>query len=78
MEFEFQEPILPLDDKIQLPESCNLFGYYAGPDPNKCDIEYYQVWIEDYGLLAHSVRCHSDNTTDHNRHMVPGGRETKE
>ena len=35
MEFEFWEPIQILDDKTQFPDSREIFGYYAGPGPNK-------------------------------------------
>ena len=35
MEFEFWEPILILDDKTKFTDSREIFGYYAGPSPNK-------------------------------------------
>ena len=35
MECEFWDPILTLDEKTQFPDSWEIFGYYAGPDPNK-------------------------------------------
>ena len=35
MKFEFRELILILDDKTQSTDSCDIFGYYNGPAPNK-------------------------------------------
>ena len=42
--FEFWEPILILDNKTQFTDSREIVGYYAGPDPNKGDIDCSWVW----------------------------------
>ena len=55
MELEFWETILIPNDKTQLPESRDIFGYYAGPAPNKGSLDWSWVWTKDHGLLARSI-----------------------
>ena len=71
MNFEWWKPILILDDKINLPETREIFGYYAGPAPNKGAIDCSWVWTKEHGLLSRYVLRHANSPTYPNRHMVP-------
>ena len=77
MELEFWWPIIILGDKTQVPESCEIFGYYYGPDPNKGALECSCFWIEYHGLLARYFLWRAYIPTDINLCMVPVSWETK-
>ena len=78
MEFKFWEPIIILDDKTQIPESRKIFGYYAGPAPNKGALGCSWVWTEEHVLLENCVLRHANIPADHNRHMVLVSGDIKE
>ena len=53
-----------------------MFGYYAGPDPNKGAIECSWFCNKEHGLLASYVHHHADSPTYPNHHMVTVSGET--
>ena len=71
MEFELWDPILILDDKTQYPNPREIFGYYAGPDPNKGALGCSWVCTEEHGLLASSVLNQTKIPIDPKCWMVP-------
>ena len=77
-EFKWWETILILDEKTHFTDSHNIFGYYAGPDPNRGAIDCSWVWTEENGLIARSVLHNANIPTDPNYRMVPVSREIKE
>ena len=63
------ESVLILDNKTQFTESRKIFGYYAGPAPNKGDIDFSWVWTVEDGLLAQSFLWRANSTTDPNHRV---------